>query len=129
MKSENMNVLEVIKFLCEGQGELGAEILKSIEADWDPKSPGVSFMDFSVEIGMRKDLVDWKRLLTNIEATLTQPLYADHADTIMTHLLEGLSNKVANGGLPAQILVDYAGPKSRDYLKSWELAMSGKTIF
>lgn len=130
MTAKNMNVLDVVRFLCEGQDEnLVNEIMKGVEEYWDPKSPGVGFLSFSVEVGIRKELIDWQRLLRNIETTLTDARYAEHADTIRTHTLEGLSNRVANGNLPAQILLDYAGPLSRAHMKSWELMMSGKTIF
>lgn len=129
MTTENLNVLEAVRFLCEGQGDIAEEIYNEVEAYWEPESPGVGFLSFTVEIGLRKDLINWKKLFENIEVTLTSPRYADHADTIRTHILEGFSNKVASGSLPARILLDNAGPVARAHMKSWELAMSGKTIF
>jgi hypothetical protein len=129
MKKENLSSLEVIHILTQGQTEIAADIQKGVEDYWDPKHEGVAFMAFVNEIMLHKVEVNWSLLFAAIEMILSDPQYHAHADTVRTHVLEHLSNAVANKNLAPECLIENAGPLARAHMKSWELAMDGKTIF
>jgi hypothetical protein len=129
MKNENLTSLDVIRFLLVGQGEIAASIQRGAEDYWDPAQQGTVFFAFVNELMTHKDVVNWSVLFTAIETVLSDPKYETHADTVMTHVLEDLSNAVANKALDTKCLTENAGPLARAHMKSWELAMDGKTIF
>jgi hypothetical protein len=129
MKQEKLTSLDVIRFLSNGQNEIAASIQKGAEEYWDPDHQGTAFFAFVNELMAHKDTINWSVLFTAIETVLSDPKYEAYADTVMTHVLEDLSNAVANKALEAKCLTDHAGPLARAHMKSWELAMDGKTIF
>jgi hypothetical protein len=121
MKKENLSSLEVIHILTQGQTEIAADIQKGVEDYWDPKHEGVAFMAFVNEIMLHKVEVNWWLVFGGFELIV--------CDTVRTHVLEHLSNAVANKNLAPECLIENAGPLARAHMKSWELAMDGKTIF
>jgi len=127
--TQTLNAMDVIEFLSKGQPHLYGQLTAAAKSYWEPSQEGPAFFAFAIEIGLNHEKVDWKVLFTAIETVLENPVYATYSDRVATHILEGLSNEVANGELAPEVLTKNAGPLARDHMKKWELAMSKKTIF
>lgn len=127
--SQTLTAMDVIEFLSQGQVQLHGQLIAASKSYWEPNKEGPAFFAFVIELSLNRDKIDWKTLFIAIESVLKDPLYANYSDQVATHILEGLSNKVANGNLAPEILTKNAGPLAQDHMKKWELAMSKKTIF
>ncbi|QDK46624.1 hypothetical protein DOM22_16410 [Bdellovibrio sp. ZAP7] len=128
--NQNLKTTEdLLQELAHGQSCLENEVAKILDKGASFSIDGMAIFYFGMELTEHIDQMDWPLFFQMIEKVLSDNSYQQFRDDIRTNILESLSNLASNGSMPTALLIAHVGPIAREYLRAYELQVSGKTIF